>query len=109
MSKQTRRQFLAKANYVVNKTLDLIRGDLCGLISPSTAGGNNYFLLLVDDYSRYMWMYFLKGKNEAFSAFKKFLALVKNGTQRKVKTLRTGREREFTSNEFKTFCEEVGI
>lgn len=109
MSKLTRRQFPAKGDHVAKKTLELVHDDLCGPISPSTAGGNNYFLLLVDDYSRYMWVYFLKGKNEAFSVFKRFLAMVENGTERKVKTFRTDRGGEFTSNEFKTFCEDVGI
>lgn len=109
MSKQTRKQFPTKANYTAKMALDLIHGDLCGPISPTTAGGNKYFFLLVDDYSRKMWVYFLKNKDEAFNAFKKFLALVENGSEKKVKVLRTDRGGEFSSNEFKNFCEEAGI
>lgn len=109
MSKQTRKQFPTKANYTAKMVLDLIHGDLCGPISPPTAGGNKYFFLLVDDYSRKMWVYFLKNKDEALNAFKKFLALVETGSERKVKVFRTDRGGEFSSNEFKNFCEEVGI
>ena len=56
--------------------LELIHGDLCGPITPSTPGGNKYFLLLVDDYSRMMWVYMIKTKEEALTAFKKFRAAV---------------------------------
>lgn len=51
MSKQTRKQFPTKSNYAATKVLELVHGDLCGLISPETASGKKYFFLLVDDYS----------------------------------------------------------
>lgn len=62
-----------------------------GLFHPPKAGGNKYLFLLVDDYSRKMWVYFLKNKDETFNAFKKFLALVENGSERKVKVFRNDR------------------
>ena len=58
LSKQTRRKFPCQANYTATKTLELIHGDLCGPISPETASKKRYFLLLVDDLSRFMWTYF---------------------------------------------------
>lgn len=60
MSKQARKQFPSKANYTVKKALDLFYGDLCGPILPKTTRGNKYFFFLDDDYSRYMWVYFLE-------------------------------------------------
>lgn len=109
MSKQTIKQFPTKASYSAKKALELVHGDLCGPIFPETASGKRYFFLLVDDYSRYMWVYFLKGKDEALDAFKKFCALVERGEERKVRILRTDRGGEFCSNEFKMFYEKAGI
>lgn len=109
MSKQTRKQFPTKANYSAIKPLELVHGDICGLISPSTAAGNRYFLLMVDDYSRAMWVYFLKCKSEAFSMFKRFRALVETGQEKKIRVFRTDRGREFTSEEFNSYCEDTGI
>lgn len=109
MSKQTRNSFPGQATYSVKEVLKIVHGDLCGHIEPATAAGNKYFFLLVDDYSRVMWVYFLKSKDEAFEAFKTFRAKVENGTQRNIKTLRTDRGGEFTSKLFNSYCEEAGI
>lgn len=64
LSKQTRKQFPKQTNYKSTKVLELVHGDLCGPISPVTASGNRYLFLLVDDFSRFMWVYFLKNKDE---------------------------------------------
>lgn len=109
MSKQTRKRFPAQSNYRAEQVLDLIHGDLCGPILPETSGGNKYFLLLVDDYSRAMWVYFLKTKDEAFDAFKKFRAQVERDPDKRVKNFRTNREGEFCSNNFISYYENFGI
>ena len=43
----------------------------------------------IDDYSRKIWVYFLKNKSEAFTKFKIWKAEVENQTGRKIKCLRT--------------------
>lgn len=84
MGKQTRKVFPNKSKFSAKKVLELIHGDLCGPISPMTTSGYKYFFLLVDDFSRFMWVYFLKGKDEALHAFRKFRALVENGSEKKI-------------------------
>ncbi|KAJ9544829.1 hypothetical protein OSB04_024536 [Centaurea solstitialis] len=73
--------------------------DLCGPITPSTVAGSRYFMLLVDDYSRYMWVYMIKSKDEAFVTFKRFKVQVEKENSLKVKGLRTDRGGEFTFHE----------
>lgn len=58
MAKQTRTPFQSQRNYGSGEALELVHDDLCGPISPSTPSRNRHFLLLVDDYSRMMWVYF---------------------------------------------------
>ena len=109
MAKQTRKIFPRQADFRAKKKLELIHGDLCGPISPPTAGGNRYFLLLVDDFSRVMWIYMLKGKDETFEAFKKFTRLVEKESGETIKIFRTDRGGEFMSKLFIEFCNEEGI
>jgi hypothetical protein len=56
VGKQRRAPFPAQARRRVESALELVHGDLCGPVTPVTPSGNQYFLLLVDDMSRYMWV-----------------------------------------------------
>src|SRR4051794_33490968 len=62
LGKQHRTPFPRSTLYTAEERLELSQGDLCGPISPATMGGRKYFLLVVDDASRYMWVEFLKSK-----------------------------------------------
>lgn len=109
MSKQPRSPFPSSTTFKVEKKLELVYAHLCGPITPTTPGGNRYFLLFVDDFSRRMLVYLLKEKSSAFDAFKKFKSLVENRSELKIKMLRTDRGGEFCSKEFNSFYEDSGI
>ena len=51
----------------------------------------------------------LEKKDEVFSKFKEFKAFIENHTKNKIKTFRSNNNREFTSNEFKELCRNLGI
>jgi hypothetical protein len=52
--------------------------DLCGTSRHKGIEKENYFMLIIDDYSRITWVAFLKEKDEAFEKFKKIEALTEN-------------------------------
>lgn len=60
MGKQTRASFPKATTYRASQVIELIHADLCGPISPPTAGRNRYIFVLTDDHSRYMWSILLK-------------------------------------------------
>ncbi|KAI0515512.1 hypothetical protein KFK09_008177 [Dendrobium nobile] len=109
VDKQHRLPFPRETKFRAEKPLQLLHGDICGPITPATPSGFRYFLLLVDDFSRYMWVYLLKSKSEAHSVFSKFKIMVENESEMKIKALRTDRGGEFQSFEFKKLCKENGI
>ncbi|XP_066341538.1 uncharacterized protein [Miscanthus floridulus] len=107
-TKLKRTPFLSQAKRRTEGLLDLVHGDLCGPISPATPGGKQYFLLLVDDRSRYMWVALLAVKSDTLVAMKKFQAWVEVETGRRLRMLRTDNGGEFTSVEFESYCSERG-
>lgn len=101
--------FPKSSTFRMSKPLELVYVDIYGPISPPTLGGSQYFLLIVDDFSRLMWVAMLKHKSEAFSTFKKFKSLAEAKKNTKLKCLQTGKGREFNSIEFNAFCVSQGI
>ena len=109
VGKQTRQTFPKSATFRASKPLELLHADLCGPIAPSTIANNKYIFVIIDDFSRYMWSILMKEKSDAFSRFKAFKELVEKDLNTKITTLRTDRGGEFTSLEFKDFCDNNGI
>ena len=105
----TRTQIKMENVSSTSKPLQLVHLDLCGPSRKEGTGKENYFMLVIDDYSRMIWVAFLKEKSEAFAKFKIFKALTKNQTGRKVKAIKSDRGGEFSSKQFKEFCDEHGI
>ena len=80
IGKLTRTQFKSKNLPSTEKPLQLVHMDLCGPSRKEGTGKENYFMLIIDDYSRLTWVAFLKEKYEAFEKFKVFKALTENQT-----------------------------
>jgi transposase InsO family protein len=108
LGKQTKVRFKTK-EYSTSRPLELVHTDLCGPTRTRSIQGEHYFMLIIDDYTRMTWVYFLREKSEAFEKFKAFKAYVENETDLKIKCLRSDNGGEFTSNEFNKFCEDHGI
>ena len=108
-TKLKRKPFPAQAKRRADGLLDLVHGDLYGPISPVTPGGKTFFLLLIDDHSRYMWLFLLTNKGEALAAVQQFQARVEVETGRRLRVLRTDNGGEFTSVTFVEHCAKHGI
>ena len=57
-------------------------------------------LIIIDDYSRRVWPYFLKNKYDAFAAFTEWKVMIERQTEKKVKVLCTYNGEEFCSDAF---------
>lgn len=89
--------------------LDLIHSDVCGPMENASIGGARYFLTFIDDYSRKVFVYFLKAKSEVLETFKEFKQMVENQTERRIKVIRTDNGTEYCGNDFELFCKRGGI
>ncbi|KAJ0468434.1 putative RNA-directed DNA polymerase [Helianthus annuus] len=105
---QTRWSFPTRT-WRTNSPLQLIHADLVGPMQTKSMGGNFYFFLLTDDYTRMSWVYFLNKKSESLEMFKKFKIKVEKESGYSIKALRTDRGGEFIGKVFNDFCALHGI
>ncbi|GJY51868.1 retrovirus-related pol polyprotein from transposon TNT 1-94 [Tanacetum coccineum] len=68
-----------------------------------------YTLVVVDKYSRYTWVYFLRKKSQAPEMIMSFIRMVENQNDVKVKQIRTDNGTEFRNHELKSFRDKKGI
>lgn len=106
--KQARIPFEASQSKSEN-ILELIHTDLMGPMEANSMGGAKYVLTFVDDYTKKVFVFFLKAKSETFDAFRRFKNFIEKQMERKIKTLRSDNGTEYRSKEFAKFCREHGI
>ena len=98
MGKSTRVKF-GKGKHTTKGILDYVHSYLWGPMKEASMGGSRYFISIIDDFSRKVWIYPLK-QNEAFEKFLEWKKQVEKQTGRKVKYLRTDNGLEFVNNKF---------
>ena len=106
--KQRRTKFSSSSRRA-EEPLDLVHSDLCGKMNEKSLSGAEYFLSFIDDKTRYVWVYFLKSKDQVFQKFLEWKAMVKKSTGRKLKAIRTDNGGEFTSKEFEAHLTAEGV
>lgn len=89
--------FPEKSDHVSSEMLDLIHSDVCGPMQTETPSGRKYFVIFIDDYSKYMFIYLLKNKSEVFEKIIEFIEKIKTSFQKKPKIMRSDRGGEYTS------------
>lgn len=109
LGKQHRAPFPQASTYRAERGLELVHTDLCGPITPATPRGNKYFILVVDDYNRFMWIELIKSKDEAYSQFRKIKSMAEAEGGCKLRAFRSDRGGEFNSTEFKEYCSDQGV
>lgn len=107
LGKMTRARFPDSSSRST-EPLQLITFDLAGPFDEAI-GGAKYFMIMVDDYSKYYHVELLRTKSEATRWLKQVLTQWENQLSRKVKVLRSNGGGEFDNRAISQFCEEKGI
>ena len=97
------------ANHKTKGRVDYIHSNLWGPSPVYSKGGYQYLLTFIDDYSRKVWVYFLKNKSAIFVTFKQWKMLIEKHTGKKIKRFRTDNGLEYCLGEFDEFCKNEGI
>ncbi|GJY04093.1 retrovirus-related pol polyprotein from transposon TNT 1-94, partial [Tanacetum coccineum] len=91
------------------EVLNTLHRDLCVPMRVQTINGKKYILVIVDDYSRFTWVKFLRSKDETPTVVIKFLKQIQVGLNKTVRFIRTDNGTEFVNKTLYDYYESVGI
>ncbi|GJR97067.1 retrovirus-related pol polyprotein from transposon TNT 1-94 [Tanacetum coccineum] len=91
------------------EVLHTLHMDLCGPMRVQSIKGKKYILVIVDDYSRFTWVKFLRSKDETPEFVINFLKQIQLGLNKTVRFIRTDNGTEFVNQVMSEYYEGVGI
>jgi transposase InsO family protein len=91
------------------RSLELLHMDLFDSIAYISIDGSNYCLVIVEDYSRFTWVFFLQEKSQTQETLKKFLRRAQNEFRLRIKKIRSDNGTKFKNSQIEGFLEEEGI
>jgi len=101
--------FKSKGIVSTSRPLELLHIDLFGPVSTASIYGSKYGLVIVDDYSRWSWVKFLKSKDDSYDVFSEFYIQIQSEKELKFLKVRSDHGGEFENEPFEIFCERHGI
>ncbi|GJS88756.1 retrovirus-related pol polyprotein from transposon TNT 1-94 [Tanacetum coccineum] len=109
MGKSKKKPHKPKSEDTNQEKLYLLHMDLCGPMRVASVNGKKYILVIVDDYSRFTWVKFLRSKDEAPDFIIKFLKMIQLRLKVPVRRIRTDNGTEFVNQTLREYYEKVGI
>ena len=108
-AKQRKSSFKSKSEISVLKPNHLLHVDLFGPVNVPSLGRKKYALVIVDEYTRYTWVYFLAKKDETALNLMDRVRLLDRGPDNKVRIIRSDNGTEFRNSTMEEFCKERGV
>ncbi|GJZ64961.1 retrovirus-related pol polyprotein from transposon TNT 1-94 [Tanacetum coccineum] len=93
----------------IMEVLHTLHMDLCGPLRVQSINGKKYILVIVDDYSRFTWVKFLRSKDETPAFVINLLKQLQVGLNKTVRFVRTDNGTEFVNKDLTDYYESVGI
>ncbi|KAE8705435.1 hypothetical protein F3Y22_tig00110429pilonHSYRG01243 [Hibiscus syriacus] len=98
-----------ESKFKAKEPLELVHSDVFGPVKQQSISGMRYMVTFIDDFSRYVWVFFMKEKSDTFSKFKEFRDSAEGEVGKKICCLRTDNGGEYRSNEFSQYLRECRI
>ncbi|GJW79081.1 putative ribonuclease H-like domain-containing protein [Tanacetum coccineum] len=93
----------------IMEVLHTLHMDLCGRAEEQSINGKKYILVIVDDYSRFTWVKFLRTKDETPALIINLSKQLQVGLNKTVRFVRTDNGTEFVNKALTDYYESVGI
>nr|GEW52730.1 retrovirus-related Pol polyprotein from transposon TNT 1-94 [Tanacetum cinerariifolium] len=109
MGKSTKKSHKPKFEDTNQEKLYFLHMDLCGPMRVESINGKKYILVIVDDYSRFTWVKFLRSNDEAPDFIIKFLKMIQVLLKVPVRRIQTDNGTEFVNQTLREYYKEVDI
>ncbi|GJS98868.1 putative ribonuclease H-like domain-containing protein [Tanacetum coccineum] len=93
----------------IESKLEWIHIDLCGPMWVACINGKRYILIIVEDYSRYTWVFFLQTKDEAPDMIINFITQIQRSLKAQVLKVRFDNGTELKNEKLRTYYAKLGI
>nr|GEX34796.1 putative ribonuclease H-like domain-containing protein [Tanacetum cinerariifolium] len=107
--KQHKASCKTKPDSSVDQPLYMLHMDLFGPTFVKSLNKKSYCLVVIDDYSRFTWVFFLATKDENSPIPKTFITGLENQLSLKVKVIRSDNGTNFKNTDLNQFCRMKGI
>ncbi|CAM8928890.1 unnamed protein product [Rhodiola kirilowii] len=106
-AKQTRSSFMLTQHKTSN-IFDIVHGDVWGPFQTPTMSGARYFFTLVDDCSRFTWVYLMQQKDQVSTFIREYFTLIHTQFEKRVKVFRSDNGSEFINGNLQDFFKRQG-
>ncbi|GJV12764.1 putative ribonuclease H-like domain-containing protein [Tanacetum coccineum] len=102
--KQHRASCKAKLERLITEPLHTLHMDLFGPTSIKNINHASYCLVIIDDCTRFSWVFFLVSKDETSGILQNFIRQIENQLNHRVKIIRSDNGTEFKNRDMLEFC-----
>ena len=81
---------------ISNSIFELIHFDVWGPFPVASIDGSRYFVVFIDDYSCYSWIFPMKSHSEILTIYSNFAKMVETQFSKRIKTFRSNNALEYT-------------
>jgi hypothetical protein len=98
----------SKSTSVSASPFDLVHHDIWGPAPTPTLGGCQYFVIFIDDYSHFTWIYMMKNRHELPQIYINFAKMIQTQFSKAIKVLRRDNAMEYRDSKHLSFLHEQG-
>jgi transposase InsO family protein len=98
-----------KSVSITSRPLEIVHSDVWGPAPITSNNGTRFYVIFVDDFTRFTWFFPLHHKSQVLSSFMHFKSTMENLLSCTLKILRTDCGGEYSKHEFQNFCSSTGV